>query len=250
MHDAEFPPLPDGLPAGRLISPDFAAGDDAGRKVLWVSDEPSSDAGNLWCRLYDERARTGLYPLLLDTLRGDPERPWHAGELGYTPVEAIDRLDALRVLQSLGDYPDEMFGPDELAAPGPAGEDPDENARMVAEAFGSENARLLGLVPAVRGADALTLAGWEGPCNHTNETEWISAVVRSWEDRFGARVVGVGFADLWLSVAAPPVTIEHARAVAAEHMAFCPDNVWQGPGDFDVYAEGLAGRPAWRFWWD
>jgi Domain of unknown function (DUF4253) len=78
-------------------------------------------------------------------------------------------------------------------------------------------------------------------------------VVRSWEDRFGVRVVRVGSDTLHLSVAAPPTTVEHALRVAAEHWAFCPDNVFQGPADANTltsYAEQIRGKNSWSFWWD
>ncbi|GAB3165053.1 hypothetical protein GCM10027059_22160 [Myceligenerans halotolerans] len=108
-----------------------------------------------------------------------------------------------------------------------------------------------GLIPADKGADALTLAGWGGPCNHTNDTELISAALRSWDERFGARVVGIGTETLWLSVAHPPQSLEHALAVTLEHFAFCPDNLWQGSHEtIDEYAESLIGMNAWTFWWD
>ncbi|MHA4814087.1 DUF4253 domain-containing protein [Streptomyces aculeolatus] len=84
-----------------------------------------------------------------------------------------------------------------------------------------------------------------------NDTAAFAAVVRDWEDRFGARVVGVGFSTLHLSVAAPPAGIEDAVAVAAEHFAFCPDNVWQGTHDnLTDYAENLVNLNCWDFWWD
>jgi hypothetical protein len=51
-------------------------------------------------------------------------------------------------------------------------------------------------------------------------------------------------------VAAPPATFEHALNVAAEHHAFCPDNVWQGSGSLEEYAKGLVGAERWSFWWD
>ncbi|MFG1966618.1 DUF4253 domain-containing protein [Nonomuraea sp. NPDC049028] len=127
------------------------------------------------------------------------------------------------------------------------GRDPDTAAALLAESLGAARPRLLGLVPATRGADTLTLCGWTGPLNHTNETEEISAVVRSWEERFGARVVTVGYSTLELSVAAPPTTLEHARQVAAEHEAFAPDTIWQGCGDFEDYAEALVGSGDWSF---
>ncbi|MEU4805583.1 DUF4253 domain-containing protein [Actinosynnema sp. NPDC023587] len=88
--------------------------------------------------------------------------------------------------------------------------------------------------------------------NHVDDTALISAVVRDWEDRFGVRVVAVGFATLYLSVANPPTTLEEALRVAAEHFAFCPDNVWQRDGapTLRAYAEQLVDSDVWAFWWD
>ncbi|MFG6200318.1 DUF4253 domain-containing protein [Nonomuraea sp. JJY05] len=37
--------------------------------------------------------------------------------------------------------------------------------------------------------------------------------------------VVVGFADLYLSIAAPPSTLQEALHVAAEHLTFGPDNI-------------------------
>ena len=256
MSDKDFPSLPSGLPSGRLIAPNPNFTEDADRKVLWVSDEELPGLGELWCRLYDERARTGLYPLLLDTLQGEPGRPWHEGELGFIPVKAIDALDVDETLCGFLDrytefpgwpYPAGWPG---LAASGTGAADPDEHARATVRQRTERSAWLLGLVPAARGADALTLSGWDGPVNHAGDTAAISAVVRSWEDRFGARVTAVGYAELYLSVAAPPTALEHARGVAAEHFVFCPDNIWQGGTDFEKYAAGLVRATEWRFWWD
>lgn len=63
----------------------------------------------------------------------------------------------------------------------------------------------------------------DGPGEHTDDTGELAAVVRSWKDRFGAVVVG--FADLYVSVASPPATLQEALHVATEHFAFCPDNI-------------------------
>ncbi|GLZ14627.1 hypothetical protein Acsp04_48620 [Actinomadura sp. NBRC 104425] len=248
MSRGSLDELPDGLPPGRLITPE-----EADRPALWVSDEPLPDAGRHWLRLYDLRHETGLYPLLLEGLAGDPGRPWHDGELWPGSVAAIDALDAENVLEKAwhsvteGAEHGPLSGPwPGLAPPGEADADADAAARRQAE---RSDCALLGLVPAERGADALTAAGWGGPCNHLGTAE-VSAVVRSWENRFGARVTSVGFDILRLSVAAPPTTVEHARRVAVEHHALCPDNIWQGVGDFDQYAEFLADAESWWFWWD
>ncbi|MGW0698891.1 DUF4253 domain-containing protein [Streptomyces sp. NPDC002867] len=106
------------------------------------------------------------------------------------------------------------------------------------------------LVPAPRSADLLASLGRHGACNHT-DTATLTAVLRSWEDRFGTRIVAVHFDRLDLSVARPPRTMEEAPAVAAEHHAFCPDTVWQGYETIRAYAaEGLLNKEHWTFWWD
>ncbi|MGI5167980.1 DUF4253 domain-containing protein [Spirillospora sp. CA-253888] len=261
-----FAGLPGGLPPGRLITPDPGFVRNMGwtlsheRPVLWVTDKPVRKAHALWSRLYAERAETDLYPLLLDTLHGDAARPWHNGELGPAPQEAIDALSAEDVLRTWWEPADsedlEILEPMDspwsgLADPAVLLTDPDDQARDLAKALARRRRTLVGLVPAARGADTLALMGWAGPCNHTNDTEEISAVVRSWEERFGARVVMVGYATLFLSVAAPPRTLGHAREVANEHFVFCMDNIAQGEvADFDEYAETLVGRTHWSFWWD
>jgi Domain of unknown function (DUF4253) len=53
----------------------------------------------------------------------------------------------------------------------------------------------------------------------------------------------------------PPATLEHALWVAAEHLAFCPDNVQAdlvglGPNPLAAYAEQIRGEQSWAFWWD
>lgn len=84
----------------------------------------------------------------------------------------------------------------------------------------------------------MSACGWHGPVNYDPDTAVFAAVVRDWETRFGARVVGVGADTLHLSV-------------AAEHFAFCPDNVWQGSHPtLSAYAEQLVGVNCWTFWWD
>ncbi|WP_318218609.1 DUF4253 domain-containing protein [Streptomyces sp. SCL15-6] len=53
-----------------------------------------------------------------------------------------------------------------------------------------------------------------------------------------------------LSVAAPPHRREDALCIAAEHFAFCPDNIWQGTHhDLAAYAEELVHLNYWALWW-
>jgi hypothetical protein len=55
-----------------------------------------------------------------------------------------------------------------------------------------------------------------------------------------------------LTVAAPWVIPGHAEQVAAEHFAFCPDNIVQGAaGTIGAYAARyVLGEADWWFWWD
>lgn len=214
--------------------------------------------------------KSGLWPLLLDHLRGHPARPWDDGELWPADMSDPGEWDAETLMAEWwaghtgGD--DDTLSPPErlavtapygqrwpgLAAPLPATDDPDPHAHECVNFMLADNPGLrLGLVATARGADSITAAGWQGPANFENDTAKLSAVLRSWEDRFATRVIGVGFAELYLSVAAPPTDDAAALHIAAEHFAFCPDNVWQGSApDLAGYAGRLVDAPIWSFWWD
>ncbi|MFJ6521959.1 DUF4253 domain-containing protein [Streptomyces filamentosus] len=256
------------LPAGGMVTADEGGGP---ARPLWLSDGPAPFG--LWGRTRAAHARTGLWPLLLEPLGGDGGfRPWASGELffggGYRPGDHDPEAVLAHWWEGCTSFDEEedlLSAEDRLAVTAPYGtlwpgrapgrvvaQDPDALAAEHADvllSFGTD-ARL-GLVEAASGAEALAAAGWAGPANHEGDTARIAAVVADWERRFGARVFAVGFDTLRLSVAAPPATPEEALRVAAEHFAFCPDNVWQGRHeDLRAYAEDLVGADAWTFWWD
>lgn len=245
------------LPPGRLVVPHETAG--AG-PAYWLSDEPGG--GELWARLRQAHARSGLWPVLVDSCDGNPRVPWLAGEVDPQPVASIDGLHAGEALAGLwsewagegGDLRElEPFGPGwpGLAEAADNGQEPDEFADQFVRDHEDGTSRLI-LVPAARSADVITSVGWQGPVNHTNDMALLSSVLRTWEDRFGVRLVELGFDTLGLTVAAPPVTTEHAERVAAEHFAFCPDNIVQGLAETirEYAAVVVQGKPGWSFWWD
>jgi Domain of unknown function (DUF4253) len=123
--------------------------------------------------------------------------------------------------------------------------DPGELDRVL----GSFPGRRIGLVPAARSADVLPLIGWPGGANHFADAVPIAAAARSWEDRFGARVLEVGFADLSLLAFRPPRIAEEAQRIAAEHWAFA-DECGTGLTDIPAITAQLLRSPVWRFWWD
>jgi hypothetical protein len=79
--------------------------------------------------------------------------------------------------------------------------------------------RLL-LIPCRDPADALTVVNLE--LSEDVSDAGISAILRSWERRFGARVVLFGPGYVIVSVDAPPRTDSVARRLAGEFFAFAP----------------------------
>ncbi|MFE4960796.1 DUF4253 domain-containing protein [Streptomyces sp. NPDC056653] len=79
----------------------------------------------------------------------------------------------------------------------------------------------------------------------------LCALLRSWEDRFGAQVVAAFGSELHVSVARPLVEAEHASRLALEHVLSTADNIVDDPPTpFPEYATDLVGRTSWSFWWD
>lgn len=256
------PPLADlvaavpGLPPGRLVAP---AGYPGAEPLLWVADVPA--AAGEWSRLAAAQPATGLWPVLLEGLDGDDlARPWLEGEFAPAdwrplPPAALEEFLAEGFAGAFEDDEEFPDGPPRWPGPSPALTplaDPAAVAAVLADELLTHGPRRhLGLVRAERGADVLAVLGWLGATNHDTAPAVLSSVLRSWEDRFGARLVGVGFDTVALSVAAPPADAAEALPVAAEHLAFCYDAISQeGPGDLAEYAAGLVGTGAWWFWWD
>ncbi len=206
-----------------------------------------------YARLLAEAPVTGCCPVLMsdDCLQylrfpDDPEQT----------LAEVAQTDAADVLA--GQWPGscydhcscrEPFGdefPGLVAGPGPV-DDADAEA---AELAGRWAWRHLALVPVSRPADVPAAVGWPGTCNYRDDVVSLSAVLRSWEDRFGARLVMMDRATLWVSVAAPPWTEAECLGVAAEHFSFCCDVDGEDPRPLRVYASTLRGNRTWRFWWD
>ncbi|MFI6496744.1 DUF4253 domain-containing protein [Nonomuraea typhae] len=244
------------MPGGELVWPDPGFTQQAVRPAFWMSDEPVT--GPEWAAFRAEHARSGLWPVLLD----ESAQPWAAGQVVPDDATQIEHFTAEGFMAEVWQEwvaqvpPDalaelEPFGAlcPGLAPPGALVAEPGAVADWYAGQLAARGMPL-GLAAVDRGADTLAVMGWQGALHHNEWMVPLAAVVRSWEDRFGARVVSLGFNTLDVSVAAPPADLEHALHVAAEHWAFCPDNVVQGPGDLFGYAEQLVGAHAWSFWWD
>ncbi|MET8732331.1 DUF4253 domain-containing protein [Streptomyces parvus] len=271
-------PLPDLASSGLVLPPgslvDATLDGPWHEPLLWYADGPATPRD--WPDLRESGRRLGLLPLLVTGGRRDqwpedwdlcPDGTSYPGDhdaeevlAGYWADDADDELgDGTAADGSDEDTPRSGSSWPGLA-PVPdreAPEDPDTAAAGLAGVIAADADEWLGgariaLVPARRSADIPAAIGWSGPMNHENDVARLCAVLRSWEDRYDARVVVLGFDTMIVSVGRPPATIEEARALAAEHYAFCPDNIDQSPPyDLDAYAEkAVLNQEAWSFWWD
>lgn len=225
------------LPPGRIVT----AGEGAGAPVAWISAEmlPEDQLTELVRSLAAAFPQTGLWPLQALGLDNGLDRPWGSGEMDGPEGEIPDALSMLLTR----DHSEEPTVPavTALAAPQPG---PD----LRPDQLGVEAGGLL-LVPVARPADVPAALGWWGGTNYAISGADFSAVLRSWEDRFGTILVSVGFDSMTVQVGRPPATEEQADALLREHYGFCPDNIDQGMAP-DAFRVGLTEWRYWNFWWD
>lgn len=92
----------------------------------------------------------------------------------------------------------------------------------------------------------LKLGGW----NECPAAEVHVAFFKSWLERYGALVTGIGPDTIEFSVAKPPQTLEDARTLAHEQFVYCADIVHQGVVSVENLAKVLVNSNNWYFWWD
>lgn len=223
-------------------------GRPVGEPRAWVLDTRGGGA-EVWRDRAERFDRTGLWPLL----SGGQDRLFLDDEEPGPVADASDVLslswEGTRLVSSDGTAWPHLAWPG-LAAPS------GEPARAVLIDDVSWACGSLLLVPATRPADSIAQLGWYGACNWSLRPADVAGVLRSWEDRFGAYVVGAGMATLDLVVTRPPLEADQCRVLGDEHFAFCPDNFFPQDGrepgviEPEQYARALRGRRRWHFWWD
>jgi Domain of unknown function (DUF4253) len=227
-----------------------------GRPVAWVTDEPVPDAGSAWRAISDMAAGTGLRPVL-----DVPSVPGGSpGESFYNPVDVADigRLSAAAILASLWEekagYEGE-YQPFSVQFPGLAARSEEQLTRdAMLRALDSVPPAHICLAAASRPADLLAVIGWN-ISDAWDSALPVCAVLRTWEDRFGAQLLQIGpSAEIRLLVQRPPGTMEAAQAIAAEQWAF--GDTWidqDSEAQLTAVSEitsRLIGAPIWGFWWD
>jgi Domain of unknown function (DUF4253) len=256
------------LPAGQLIT-----ANPGPAHVAWATADPVPGSGRVWAALSELHSQTGLVPIQLDGLGGDPRRPWDDEDFTEQadPREA-DELDAGAILrfnwrawlpppswedpeyiQIRAPFTREWPG---LAPPEHTPLTPAERQRAldvvlprIRRAHGATPHARIGLVAADRPADVLLVIGWGGLENCGESLPELTAVLRSWEDRFGARLIDIGYADLRLFVERPPRTLRAAQQLAAEQVVF-GGQCLEATRDIPNLAARLVNGPIWTFWWD
>jgi uncharacterized protein DUF4253 len=242
------------------------------KPVAWVTDEPVPGAGAIWRAMSAVTADTGLQPVLLAASN------WGIDEAFREPgdLAELDRMDAALILARLWhqrsvevvdgrplEQGDALYDPT-LAAkyqpfsrefPGLASRTDGQLAPAAAShALASLPHAHVGLVAASQPADVPAVTGWRATGAWESALP-VSAVLRSWETRFGARLLQLGpGAVIWLLAERPPRSIRAAQAVAAELWAFC-DAMADERGRFSLttvseIAAYAPDAPIWGFWWD
>jgi hypothetical protein len=227
---------------------------------IWVSEKPLVEPRQ-YLEFVSAHESSKLWPVLIpyDSRFADSGVDWIDDRSRLPPVGGdVDDEDAGAILA--GWWPEpccegdclDPYGPDfpGLARRSSARTDPLFQAGEVGDVLTAMARCRLGLVQADRPADVPALLGWTGMLNVTTKLAAISAVLRSWEDRFGAVLIGVGFDELILSVAAPPTGIERALKIAAEQRSFCYQKFTQQPGNMRDFAKSLIDQRLWRFTWN
>jgi predicted DNA-binding WGR domain protein len=236
------------LPAGVLVAPD--QGQDQA-PVIWISQQPVERVDEVWRSLARDFGETGLWPLIME-LEVEPEgmaEIFLGGPDGGGDARAVLARWWAGSVGDEEDVDEDTIAPFDARFPG-----------LAAATTGTGSADLdslvtgltghLGLVAVERPADVIRVTQWSGAANYDAAPADQSTVLRSWEDRFDAYVVGLGWDTLVVAVGRPPTDRKAAAGIAAEHMAFCPDNIWQGVGTVREYRDALVKAPLWHFWWD
>jgi hypothetical protein len=287
MFDRLPPELAGVLPPGRFLPEGFPTMWQSDEPVadvldLWDRCERSAAATGVWPVVSGLSGYGPIYPQRLATpadigavdVESELQASWRALRArqakGFDPTAYPEDLDDVEELIESERRKWEHGWPPYVEWPGLApaapGSAPDAaeahrqvlthilrssaaSRQLLADILGSGRApdgAFLALVRAERPADIPAVMAWDAEAPH----EFLSALLRSWEDRFGARVVGLEGATMHVAIVRPPAAAADASLVAMEHMLLDDDNHPPGDLNFADYAESLIGERHWFFWWD
>jgi hypothetical protein len=88
--------------------------------------------------------------------------------------------------------------------------------------------------------------GW----NDCPEPEAQCAIWKYWQEKYGAKIVGISHDIIEAHVENPPKTPDEAMQLAMEQYLYCTDIVDQGVETVSNLAHLLLQQKVWYFWWD
>jgi hypothetical protein len=226
---------------------------------LWVSDARLTEPAH-YLRRVAAYERTRLWPVLIphDERFAANSEDWIDDRGRLAPAEyKVSLVDPAAALDRWWDSSccdGACLRPFGAKFPGltrrpPRRTDPVAEAGNTGSVLAAHADYRLGLVQTERPADIPAILGWTGMIKSTDQVAELSAVLRSWEERFGATLIVLGFDALELSVSAPPRNQGRALAVAAEHRAFSLPTFAGQPGNLREFAAGLVHSRHWKFSW-
>jgi hypothetical protein len=243
------------LPHGRARFFTHHDGTPTDIRLGWETTEAVDGAYRTWLALVRVFSQTGLWPVV-GRLGYGTARPWEQHHR-WKPEPTAERPNTIeRVLaeawdgQALCDARTgarlpETRPPIGGLAPGSVGSGVD--------LFPSTDAwwyrpGVITLVAVEHPWEAPAVGGWDLALNQSLLGADFSAVVKSWQERFGAYMPA---ADE-LVVTRPPQSSGQAMRLAEEHRLVCPyDSQFHDPDERPgEYAHGLVGSTRWGFWWD
>ena len=245
-------------------------------EALYVLSTHGSQAIPLWRRLRERVSQTEHWPLLvgeqkdLDVLR----EQWQSLDFGTTK-EILQRaltIDAVQwferkheeVVDELLEFggqlystsAEELLGSAEEFRGLPRGLWPTESSpcHEFQIPIGMASRKPL---PQVYVALVPTATCWHVPAhlrfgawNECPQSEEHVALMRFWQQNFGAEVVGITSDVVEMLVGCPPSNRIDALKLAKQQYLYCQDIVDQGTQTLEVLAASLLGGTSWFFWWD
>jgi len=222
------------------------------RTTVYSFEVPGNDALGTWRRLRQSAPGLGYWPVIF----GEPKKAQRVCEI-FGTEHAEDPKETLRLAD--GTDVQEYFQrrAEEFSGEGAHGEWPAKSEgmmdftipRKILEPDKFHERVVVGLVPANHSWEVpvmLSFGGW----NDCPEAKDQVAVLRYWNEIYGAELVGLSGDVMEMEAARTPSTKEEALKLAHEQYWFCYDIVEQGVGTIENLAGGLGESRIWYFWWD
>ena len=92
----------------------------------------------------------------------------------------------------------------------------------------------------------LHYGGW----NECPAAEEHVAMLKHWNEKYGAEIITMLGDVLEFTVSRPPSTKDEAMVLAKEQFVYCPDIVYQGVENLSNLAATMKDGGTWYFWWD